>query len=154
MSPSSPVENAHALEMTLEAFLDDQIGCLSLSPLKHVLPISLLAPWIPADIGGKILSLLQNALTQRKKWSLPSFNRCSISNPAALQPVPSKSVSSCSLPSKRRHIPCPKDHRERGLMILQGIGFPSLPPGLRDKRGNSCGAGPHPQPESQARHRL
>ena len=29
--------------------------------LKHVLPISLLAPWIPADIGGKILSLLQNA---------------------------------------------------------------------------------------------
>ena len=28
--PSSPVENAHALEMTLEAFLDDQIGCLSL----------------------------------------------------------------------------------------------------------------------------
>ena len=32
--PSSPVENAHALEMTLEAFLDDQIGCLSLSPLE------------------------------------------------------------------------------------------------------------------------
>ena len=110
--------------------MDDQIGCLSLSPLEARLAYFIAGTLDPSGYWREDPVAVAERFDATEEVVLAVLQQVQHLEPCG---VAARSLKECllmQLAQQKATHPLPKRSSKRGLMILQGIGFPSLPPGL------------------------
>lgn len=128
--PPSPIENAHFQEMTLEAFLDDQIGCLSLSPFEARLAYFIAGTLDPCGYWREDPAAVAERFDTSEKAVLTVLQKVQHLEPCG---VAARSLKECllmQLSQQKGDTALAQKIIEEGLDDLAKTGFPSLPLGL------------------------